>query len=667
MTRVTGRVSAALVAIVMSAVVPAAAQTVSPDAWRSGDVGAVAATGSTSVQGDVYTLAGSGADVWGSADEFHFAYLPLTGDGSIVARVTSIQNVNAWTKAGVMIRESLDANARHGFMLASPGKGMAFQRRTATGGVSTNTAGGTGTAPAYVKLTRTGHTVTAFRSTDGVTWTTVGADTIAMSATVYVGLAVSSHVDGTNAMASFANVKISTLPSGWESTDVGTVGAAGRATFAGGAFTVAGAGLDVWGTADQFHFVYQQLTGDGAIISRVTAVDTVNAWTKAGVMMRESLAAGSRQAFMLVSPGKGLAFQRRAATGGTSAHTAGGAGTAPYYLKLARAGHVITASKSIDGTTWTTVGSDTITMGATIYVGLAVSSHLDATLATATFAQTQLTAMVTPPTTPTEPTTPPPTDGTEGSGEVTPVPPATEEPPTGTASLRVVHWNVHHGGQRSDGVTDRDGLTTWMASFKADVFSLNELDSLSNLKDIVNRLQIKTGHAWYYSYDYGIAVLSRFPIDTRSSCIINPAISRMIVQAGLVVNGRLVNIWSAHLDAYDSGVRHAEATEVLDCAAPFAESRIIAGDFNAGATTAEIKTMTAQFNDAWAQAKLLGTATNYSGNCDGCTRNGRIDYVFESKADNYLTLKSAEMIDTRNASGVMPSDHKPMLVVYEVK
>ena len=67
--------------------------------------------------------------------------------------------------------------------------------------------------------------------------------------------------------------------------------------------------------------------------------------------------------------------------------------------------------------------------------------------------------------------------------------------------------------------------------------------------------------------------------------------------------------------------------------------------------------------DAWVAAKALGTALNYPGNCDGCTRNSRIDYVFTSKAA-WLTLQSAQVFDTRNAKGVMASDHKPLLVVY---
>ena len=189
-----------------------------------------------------------------------------------------------------------------------------------------------------------------------------------------------------------APVWAQSLPSGWSTADVGAVGATGSASGSGGSFTIAGAGADVWGSADAFRYVYRTLTGDGTIVAEVTSEQYVANWTKAGVMMRETLDPGSRQAFMLVSPGKGTAFQRRVDTGGLSTSTPGPFMAAPYFVKLTRSGTTITAFASPDGANWTTVGSDTLAMASTIYVGLAVSSHVYGTLATATFASTALTA-----------------------------------------------------------------------------------------------------------------------------------------------------------------------------------------------------------------------------------------------------------------------------------
>jgi len=156
-------------------------------------------------------------------------------------------------------------------------------------------------------------------------------------------------------------------------------------------FTVKGAGADVCCSADAFHYAYRSVSANATIIARVATVSGTQAWTKAGVMIRTSTAAGSQHAFMMVSTGRGLAFQRRTATGGTSAHTLLGAGTAPRWVRLVRVGNVITASHSTNGTTWANGGSVTIAMPANVLVGLAVSSHTTAATATATFDQVTVT------------------------------------------------------------------------------------------------------------------------------------------------------------------------------------------------------------------------------------------------------------------------------------
>jgi regulation of enolase protein 1 (concanavalin A-like superfamily) len=153
-------------------------------------------------------LTGSGADIWGTADAFRFAWVPMTGDGEVVARVRSVDYASSWSKAGVMIRQSLTPGAAHAFMLVSAGKGYAFQRREIADGTSVNTAGGTGTAPAWVRLARRGDTFTAYVSSDGNSWTLVGTDTIPMGQQVYAGLAVTSHTVTASARAVFENVAV---------------------------------------------------------------------------------------------------------------------------------------------------------------------------------------------------------------------------------------------------------------------------------------------------------------------------------------------------------------------------------------------------------------------------------------------------------------------------
>ena len=466
-------------------------------AWTSQDIGAVGLAGTFAESNGVFTIEGAGADIWGTADAFRYSWKPLSGDADIVARVSSIEYVHAWVKAGVMIREQLTADSPQALMLVSPGKGLAFQRRITTAGLSTSTSAGSGTAPAWVKLERRANTITAYRSDDGVNWTLVGSDMFTMGANVYVGLAVSSHVTTSLATAVFDNVTIrpvgagdpeppppanaaptvtlaspvngttfvapaattlsasasdsdgivarvdfysgttligsdtaapfeaswSGVPAGtytltaratdddgaittsspvtvtvqpqgappppalsapWTTQDIGAVGVAGSASDASGVFTVKGAGADIWGSSDAFRYVWQPVSGDVDVIARVSSVEYVHAWVKAGVMIREQLTADSAHALMLVSPGKGVAFQRRSVASRGSTSTAV-AGTAPMWVKLERRGNAITAFRSTDGVTWTLVGSDTFTMGANVHVGLAVSSHVTGQLATALF------------------------------------------------------------------------------------------------------------------------------------------------------------------------------------------------------------------------------------------------------------------------------------------
>ena len=190
---------------------PAPAQAPSlPADWASRDIGAVGVAGSATGDGTAFTVRGAGADVWNTADAFHYAYRTLSGDATITARVASISGTQAWTKVGVMIRGGTSAGSAHAFMLVSLGRGLAFQRRTSDGALSTSTAGPTGTAPRWVRLQRSGALIVASASTDGTTWTTVDTDTFALPSTVLVGLAVSSHSTSSLATGAFDDLTIST-------------------------------------------------------------------------------------------------------------------------------------------------------------------------------------------------------------------------------------------------------------------------------------------------------------------------------------------------------------------------------------------------------------------------------------------------------------------------
>ena len=173
-----------------------------------------------------FTMTAAGTDIAGNADEFHYAYKTLNGAGSIVARVNSIQDTNPWAKAGVMIRETLDAGSKHALACVTPSQGVASQGRTATDGTSFSTNEAGITAPHWVKLERdTAGNFTISHSTNGSSWTAVAGTiptNISMTSNVYIGLALTSHSVTETCQAVFSNVTTTGNVSGqWMHQDIG--------------------------------------------------------------------------------------------------------------------------------------------------------------------------------------------------------------------------------------------------------------------------------------------------------------------------------------------------------------------------------------------------------------------------------------------------------------
>ncbi len=561
-----------------------------PAGWSDGDVGAVNSTGKTTFASGIFTLITGGSDIWNAADTEHFTYQSLTGDGTLIARVSSMQNTNVWANAGIQMRDSLAANSRQVSAVVTPANGVVMTFRTTTAG-ATDGIFKSGGAPEWFKLNRAGNTFTSFQSNDGIAWTQIGSTTLTMASTIYAGLvgtsknttttntqlfdnvsltpaipaipvvpaaptglaasaASSSQInltwsdnsnnetnfilersqDGltawtqiaapaagatsfsntaltastayyyrlraTNAVGDSANTPVATattpaapvvpaapggavasattssqinltwtdvttetsykiersldgatnwtqiatpsanstsysdstglspstkyfyriraanaagdsnystvvnattqpapvigLPAGWTTNDIGPVAAKGSTNYANGTFTVVSGGSDIWNNSDTFHFAYTTLTGDGTIIARVASMQNTNAWANAGIQIRDSLAANSKEASLVVTPNNGVVMTSRSATGGATngIFTTGGT---PEWLKLVRQGSTITSYKSVNGTTWTLVGSVSISMGSTVYLGLAVTAKNPTTTNTAKFDNVSVT------------------------------------------------------------------------------------------------------------------------------------------------------------------------------------------------------------------------------------------------------------------------------------
>ena len=575
-----GSATSSSVSITVGAVAPPF-----PTGWQHQDIGGPAIAGSATYNNGTYTVRGAGENIWNTSDEFRFVYRQVTGDVDIVARFVSLQGSNEWSKAGVMVRESLTDNARHALAHFTLGNGYRFIRRTALGGTTGDTGCGAGTLPGWVRLIRSGNSLEMRRSTDGQTWSSCATLQISMAPAVYVGLVVSNvdatqpatavfdnvtvlqgtanqpptvsltapasgasftapatialsatasdpenrlarvefyngttllnadtaapygfswsnvaagtyqlkavavDADGGSASSATATVTVATanqaptvsltlpangatftapatvalaasasdpenrlarvdfrsgttvlgsdttapftfqwasvpagtytltavahdsdggsatsssvsitvgaaappFPTGWQHQDVGAPTVAGTASFNNGTFTVTGAGTNIWDVRDQFHFVYQQVTGDVDIIARLASLQGSNQWSKAGVMVRESLADNARHGLAHFTLSNGSRYIWRTAVGGTTGDNACAAGTAPGWVRLTRTGSSLQTRYSADGQTWSSCATVTIAMAPAVYVGLVVS-NVDATQrATAVFDNVSVT------------------------------------------------------------------------------------------------------------------------------------------------------------------------------------------------------------------------------------------------------------------------------------
>ncbi len=203
--------------------------------WFRGHPGSVG--GFVEGPAGTYTMTAGGVDIWGTADQFHFAYKQLAGASSIVAKVESVQNTNVWAKAGVMIRETLDAGSKFAAVYmtptnadGTPTQGCRFQGRTDTSGSATSDTS-VATAeqmalktPYWVKLERdAGGNFRGYYASDGVNWKPlVWRPSISMGTNVYIGLALTSHDAALTGQAKFSNVTTAgTVTGQWQSQDVG--------------------------------------------------------------------------------------------------------------------------------------------------------------------------------------------------------------------------------------------------------------------------------------------------------------------------------------------------------------------------------------------------------------------------------------------------------------
>src|SRR4029077_16578691 len=101
------------------------------------DIGNTGQPGSAYYSDGIFTVSGSGTDIWSQADSFQYTYQLFTGDGTVIGRVTEIQNTDGDAKAGLMFRETLGPEAPNVIAFITPSSVAGFQSRAGTGDLST--------------------------------------------------------------------------------------------------------------------------------------------------------------------------------------------------------------------------------------------------------------------------------------------------------------------------------------------------------------------------------------------------------------------------------------------------------------------------------------------------------------------------------------------------
>src|SRR5438552_604682 len=168
---------------------------------------------------------------------------------------------------------------------------------------------------------------------------------------------------------SLSATMLAQLPSGWQQTDIGSVGTSGSGSFANGSFSIDGAGGGAMSTSiDRLHFVYQSLSGDGTILARLGSLPGYS--TEAGLMIRESLDTGAKYAYTVGFPYSSsifLATAERTSTNGSSSYQLSTIVPTPW-IKLVRSGNTFTSYYSPDAVNWSLMSSQTVSMAQNVYV-----------------------------------------------------------------------------------------------------------------------------------------------------------------------------------------------------------------------------------------------------------------------------------------------------------
>ncbi len=174
----------------------------------------------------IFTVKGIGKDIYDKTDEFHFAYKEVEGAVKIIVKVNSMDNTDPFAKAGVMIRDTLDANAKYCGLFMTPENGVRYQYRSTVNDSTNRLFDPNVAVPYWLRLERTtGGLIRAYYSANGSDWSSFSLTSVSMVNPIYIGLAVTSHNQAVPCEAEFSNLSFpdTTVGPEWTTKDIGII------------------------------------------------------------------------------------------------------------------------------------------------------------------------------------------------------------------------------------------------------------------------------------------------------------------------------------------------------------------------------------------------------------------------------------------------------------
>jgi endonuclease/exonuclease/phosphatase family metal-dependent hydrolase len=635
-----------------------------PSPWTSKDIGSVAVSGSASESDGIFTVRGAGADIWGTADSFHFMSQPLPGNGEIVARVTSMQNTNAYAKAGVMIRGALTAGSAHVILDVKPGGGVEFMSRNANGGNTVFIAGAAVSVPVWLRLKRDATTVTGSWSADGATWTELGKTTITLPTPAYVGLPVTSHSATVLNTVTFDNVSV--IP---EAANLPPIVAIDTpvpdATFTAPAtIALIATASDSDGSITSVQFLANEVP---------LGTDTTSPyeWTWTGVP------AGHYSLVAVATDSRGDVTR-----------------SAPVSIDVTAATDV--TPPAAPSVSMPSIGATALSTSIALnWVAAQDATHYDVALGTT---ETPPAVSLNQTATYYQPPAPLSYNTTyywrviaKNSGGSTPgplwsfttesAPPADTPPPSTTLRrLRVMTWNVN-GGRNAPNIADVAAQVSLIARSGAHVVLLQEvtIESGSDLPALYeSELEAATGRAWHAVWaeeprsvtavPQGNLMLSTLPLAASATIALDAApfdpadidAQRSAARIGVVVNGVTVTIAGTTL-ASNGESRKAQIAQLQNWMGSISGRRLVGGSFNMRPNDAGYPEMAAVFADVWATLVATPDAGITTAAVGTPPQPARVDGWWQERSASGALATEVWIVKTQR------SDHHAVVADIEVR